>query len=581
MTAIAITPPFPVFQDVDGSPLTDGFIYVGTSGLNPQTNPLAVYWDAALTQPAAQPLRTSGGYIVNSGSVARVFTGAAGYSLVVRNKNGSLVWSTLSISGGGVTSVDSALVVYAQTAAELAAGITPTNMFWPSVQRDAGSIKRFGAVCDGITDDTVAFQRAVNSAPAVGGYVYVPGNTLLSSQILISAKTGLLIEIERSAIITFTDGAYVGFQFTGGQHHKILNGSIYGSNTSAPTITLVQIGAAGGGNQCPLCVIEGVVFSYASKCVYLANTYETVTKNNFYTNSDQYIVSGGLGSCTDIEFLGETFASSTIGTNYLVQVVSNGTRITDAYWETANHTKGNLIIKTGAQYTTITGGLAMTSGEFKVELSNNVVVNGFSMQDCYDSVNLRTWRVDGSSNVTFGTCQIAFSVVVANVSAMVASGNLVVNGNMFLNCHYGVFGGLDSIVSGNRFVGCVEGVHAGAAMRVSDNVFSTCTTGISVQSASAVIGKNYYVACGTNITDGTGGAASIDEATKGQTATVADGGTITHGHAKTPRRVIAVGSVASQFIAVTAIGATTFTVAIKKDDGTAGTAQTIYWEVSG
>lgn len=64
----------------------------------------------------------------------------------------------------------------------------------------------------------------------------------------------------------------------------------------------------------------------------------------------------------------------------------------------------------------------------------------------------------------------------------------------------------------------------------------------------------------------------------GATATVADGGTITHGYGSTPAWVVAVGSVALNSIAVTAIGATTFTVSIKVDTtGAAGTAQTIYW----
>lgn len=63
----------------------------------------------------------------------------------------------------------------------------------------------------------------------------------------------------------------------------------------------------------------------------------------------------------------------------------------------------------------------------------------------------------------------------------------------------------------------------------------------------------------------------------GAAASTADGGTIAHGLATTPRLVLAQASVASEMVSVTVIGATTFTVAIKKDDGSAGTTQTIYW----
>jgi hypothetical protein len=60
---------------------------------------------------------------------------------------------------------------------------------------------------------------------------------------------------------------------------------------------------------------------------------------------------------------------------------------------------------------------------------------------------------------------------------------------------------------------------------------------------------------------------------------VADGGTVTHGLGKAPTKVRVTPSVSGEMVSVTALGATTFTVAIKKYDGTAGTTQTVYWEV--
>ena len=64
----------------------------------------------------------------------------------------------------------------------------------------------------------------------------------------------------------------------------------------------------------------------------------------------------------------------------------------------------------------------------------------------------------------------------------------------------------------------------------------------------------------------------------GATASVADGGTITHTFGATPTYVLATGTVASEGIAVTAKNATTATLAIKKyTTGAAGTTQTVYW----
>ena len=65
--------------------------------------------------------------------------------------------------------------------------------------------------------------------------------------------------------------------------------------------------------------------------------------------------------------------------------------------------------------------------------------------------------------------------------------------------------------------------------------------------------------------------------TRGATS-VADGGTVTHGMGATPVRVVVTPSVSGEMVSVTTLGATTFTVAIKKHDGTAGTTQTVYWQ---
>jgi hypothetical protein len=104
MTALSIQPPFPIFTETDGSPLENGYIWLGTANLNPQTNPIAVYWDAALTQPAALPVRTRGGYPVNAGTPARLYVGSD-YSILVQNKNGSQIYVSLNdnafFGGGG------------------------------------------------------------------------------------------------------------------------------------------------------------------------------------------------------------------------------------------------------------------------------------------------------------------------------------------------------------------------------------------------------------------------------------------------------------------------------------------------
>jgi hypothetical protein len=70
MPLTQLAPPYPIFTDKSGSPLDNGYLYFGTANLNPETNPITVYYDSALTQPAAQPLRTSNGYVMRNGCAA-------------------------------------------------------------------------------------------------------------------------------------------------------------------------------------------------------------------------------------------------------------------------------------------------------------------------------------------------------------------------------------------------------------------------------------------------------------------------------------------------------------------------------
>lgn len=95
MTVIANSP-FPVYLDTDGSALEDGYLYIGSPNQNPETNPITVYWDADYTTPAAQPIRTSGGYAVRNGSPAMMYVSALDYSITVRDKNRRLVYSKLT-----------------------------------------------------------------------------------------------------------------------------------------------------------------------------------------------------------------------------------------------------------------------------------------------------------------------------------------------------------------------------------------------------------------------------------------------------------------------------------------------------
>lgn len=96
--AYPINSPYAQFTDGNGDPLENGYIWIGTANLDAAANPITVYWDAAATIPAAQPIRTLNGFPVWNGSPANIYVTPTSYSIRVLNKNGSLVFSRPNVS---------------------------------------------------------------------------------------------------------------------------------------------------------------------------------------------------------------------------------------------------------------------------------------------------------------------------------------------------------------------------------------------------------------------------------------------------------------------------------------------------
>jgi hypothetical protein len=93
--SVSVNPPYPIFSEADGQPLENGYIWIGAANLDPQANPINVYWDSLLTIPAAQPIRTLNGYVVYNGTPSR-FYASGNYSIRVMDKNGNTVYTSLS-----------------------------------------------------------------------------------------------------------------------------------------------------------------------------------------------------------------------------------------------------------------------------------------------------------------------------------------------------------------------------------------------------------------------------------------------------------------------------------------------------
>lgn len=109
MTALALTNPVSQFFDLDGKPLQGGFLYFGTANLNPTTSPVTVYWDSAATQPAAQPIRTSGGFPVRNGTPAAIYANGDVSMLVLNSSGQQIIYAKNSAEVGAAAQVNATL----------------------------------------------------------------------------------------------------------------------------------------------------------------------------------------------------------------------------------------------------------------------------------------------------------------------------------------------------------------------------------------------------------------------------------------------------------------------------------------
>jgi hypothetical protein len=109
MAARPIVAPYTVFTDSNGNPLDNGYVYIGTAGLNPETNPINVYLDSALTIPIAQPIRTLSGYPIASGSPVQLYVDFIDYSITIRDRSSVFVVSNQNavtqFTAGNITNV--------------------------------------------------------------------------------------------------------------------------------------------------------------------------------------------------------------------------------------------------------------------------------------------------------------------------------------------------------------------------------------------------------------------------------------------------------------------------------------------
>jgi hypothetical protein len=218
---IAVQTPYTQFFGTDGSPLDNGYLYIGLVSQNPETAPAQVFWDFDGTQPAAQPIRLLNGYPARDGTPTPVFT-PEDYSFAVKNARGGIEYTSsfspsISTSASDVlgklanqtnTSLGATLVSWIRNAVN-ALGRTVSDKL-----SDIVNIKDF-AGADGSAKLTAASAVSKNvqitsgtfnfpTTPVVNGIVDIWGNAVISGPGL--AALGYVLGVPSQTIQNGTTG---------------------------------------------------------------------------------------------------------------------------------------------------------------------------------------------------------------------------------------------------------------------------------------------------------------------------------------------------------------------------------------
>lgn len=182
-TGVLATPPILAFTLNNGQLAAGGSILTQVGGVN-----TATYQDSGLTTPLPNPIPlNSRGEVSNAvGASCQLFlTPNTVYTFTLFDSGGNQIWQATYVNGIQTTQQFIGQLLYPQTAAEIAAGVTPVSYAYAVY-----NVKRYGAKGDGATDDTAAIQTALNLAGSTGlASVFFPnGNYKVTSTLIIKGE---------------------------------------------------------------------------------------------------------------------------------------------------------------------------------------------------------------------------------------------------------------------------------------------------------------------------------------------------------------------------------------------------------
>lgn len=354
------------------------------------------------------------------------------------------------------------------------------------------------AIFDGTTTyDVSAIVRTRASSLGTNGTIYFPGKkytfstpdggAVISSYIRVSNR-GFTIVCDPSTTLSFTDAASVAgiYVDVNGSNFRLYNGNLWGTNTTTPQIELLRVSA-------PYSIVAYAGFAYASIAInYLGvagtGVYITKTIANQFSNCDQYIKVSGSG-IADVHFIGNTYGTTTQGSNPSVEISSPGCIFVNEYFETMSHTAKPAFRANTGTVAFMLQGKFYDSGEILVQNSVRARLE-IQADSCYSTTNSRFIRVDGGGTVDLTGSELYGNGSTGGIFGISASGVVVMGSGTVKNYQTGIgFSGILSIgntlLLGNGTALSAGGSSSGASC---GTVFSGNTTDVSIST-----GSTFYV----------------------------------------------------------------------------------------
>ncbi len=489
-----------------GDPLVGGKLYTYASGT---TTPLATYTDATGGTANTNPI------ILDARGEASIWLSGVSYKFVLHDADDTPIWTGDAINGFHEPTIaevydqfndsdGSNLVGFIQ------AGTDAVTRTMQDKARESVSVKDFGAVGDGVTDNTAAIQAALNT----GKNVYIPdGSFFFSLPLSYTADNQSIYGSGNNSILKHRGLGSSGpswISTNGFDNVSFCNLQVDGGSGGTGANPGLWID---GGSQ--NVTVDGVFFNGGGQVVFLDTCSDIkVVNNTFYGcrygiiqrfgyASSYVLIDGNTCINSQKDFVEANCASSAPSEQW---VISNNTYNTAADFPTPV-TESRFVGITSVRGVIITGNaITKAAGDSAIHLedtfgdtiiSNNIIDNCLVSGGNNAYLFLLNTAEDTviSNNIFLRTDTTLPSVYALSVNSNLYANALVVNGNL---------------VRGDALGGNLSGFDFSFQSNLSStncigNVFEDLGTAVMVNNTNnANISTNSFIRCATGITSSVG-----------------------------------------------------------------------------